>query len=214
MNRFREDPLSLLSRLANRVNTAWLKATYPFPEFGQNVSVHFSCELTRSCANYIRVQDDVFVGPDVWMNVMFRLDETDPKIVLGRGACIGRRSMISAKNYIEIGDDVLFAPAVLLMDHNHEYADPTAPIHAQGTTEGGRIIVGKNCWLGYGCVIVCAKGELIVGENSIIGANSVVTRSIPPRSIVAGNPAKVIRAYDAGSKTWRRVAEIGNSVTR
>jgi acetyltransferase-like isoleucine patch superfamily enzyme len=122
--------------------------------------------------------------------------------------------MISAKNYIEVGDDVLFAPAVLLMDHNHEYTDPTRPIHAQGTTEGGRIIIGKNCWLGYGCVIFCAKGELVVGENSVIGANSVVTRSIPPRSIVAGNPAKVIRAYDAGSKTWCRVAEVENSVMR
>jgi acetyltransferase-like isoleucine patch superfamily enzyme len=202
-----EDPFSIFARLRSKVTTLWLKATYRFPEFGKGVSVHYSCDVTRPASVYIRIKDGALVAPGVWLTVVRRWDETEARIVLGRRCSIGRRSTISARNYIEIGDNVLFAPSVLIMDHNHEYADAFSPILDQGVTEGGRIIIGKNCWLGYGCVIFCAKGELTVGENCVIGANSVVTRSVPPRSVVAGNPAKIIKTYDEISGQWRKVSE-------
>jgi acetyltransferase-like isoleucine patch superfamily enzyme len=93
------------------------------------------------------------------------------------------------------------------MDHNHEYSDPTCPIHAQGVTEGGRIVIGRNCWLGYNSVIFCGKGELTLGQNSVVGANAVVTRSFPPFSVVAGNPARLIKRYDPELQRWIRVDE-------
>jgi acetyltransferase-like isoleucine patch superfamily enzyme len=115
--------------------------------------------------------------------------------------------MISAKNQIVLEEEVLFAPNVLIMDHNHEFADVTRAISAQGVTEGGRIRIEKNCWLGYGAVVVCGSGQLTVGRNSIIGANAVVTRSVPPYSIMAGNPAKLIKTYDPATGNWVKPAE-------
>jgi lipopolysaccharide O-acetyltransferase len=53
-------------------------------------------------------------------------------------------------------------------------------------------------------VVVCNHGELVLGRNCVVGANAVVTRSFPAFSIIAGNPAKVVRTYDEHSEKWVR----------
>ena len=153
-------------------------------------------------AEHIQIGDEVGLARDIWLNVVPGSGGPPPKIVLGNGCRIGRRSTISAKNRITLSDDVLLAPSVLIMDHNHEYSDFDRPIHEQGVTEGGTIVIEKNCWLGFGAVVLCNAGELRIGRNSVIGANSVVTKGFPPFSVIAGNPAKLLRTYDMGKKQW------------
>ena len=195
----------MLSRIATKLNTFWMRATYPFAYFGRSVSIHYSCEVLRPVTKYIQVGDNVGIGRDVWLNVTTDPEKTNPCIVLKDGCKIGRRSTISARNFICLEENVLLAPSVLIMDHNHEYSNPNKPIHEQGTSEGGRILIGQNCWLGHGAVIFCSKGELVLGQNTVVGANAVVTRSFPARSVVAGNPAKLVRKYDEDSREWVRV---------
>jgi len=195
------NPFSL-EHLATIFNSLWLRWTYPFAKFGSKVGVHYSCDILRSIAPNITLGDKVYLAPDVWLNVAPGSESREPKIVLGNGCGIGRRSMISARNRIELQEDVLLAPSVLIMDHNHEFSDINRPIIAQGVTSGGTIVIERNCWLGFGAAIVCNRGELVIGRNSVVGANAVVTRSIPPFSIVGGNPARIIKKFDLKAGAW------------
>jgi acetyltransferase-like isoleucine patch superfamily enzyme len=199
-----EDPVLWIPRLLTKANSIWLTVTYPFNGCGHRVSIHYSCEIRRSYAHKIRIGDFVTLHRDVWLHVPIISDSSEPAIVIGRGSRVGRRSVITAMNQICIGEDVLMAPGVFLTDHNHDYSDVNEPIVEQGLTSGGRIIIERNCWLGYGSMIIAAKNDVIIGRNSVVGAHSIVSQSCPPYSVVAGNPAKVVKRFDRVSENWLR----------
>jgi acetyltransferase-like isoleucine patch superfamily enzyme len=97
---------------------------------------------------------------------------------------------------ITIEDGVLIGAGVHFYTNNHEYNDPNTPIIDQGyppATERDAIVVRSGSWIGAG-VIVLPGVE--IGENSVVGAGTVVTKSVPPRTSFAGNPGRVIRKLD------------------
>jgi acetyltransferase-like isoleucine patch superfamily enzyme len=200
-----EDPLSWIPRIATKLNSLWLAWTYPFASLGNHVSVHYSCDLGRHIAPLIGIGDRVIIDRDCWLNIPVNSSSGGPVIFLGDGCQVGRRCMISAKNRIHVESNVVFAPSALLMDHNHSFEDVTIPILQQGITDGGAIRIEEGCWIGFGAAIICSWGELVVGRNSVVGANSVVTRSVPPYSVVAGNPARVVRQFDSQKGQWVKV---------
>ena len=165
-----EDPLMYVQRAATRLNTHWLRWTYPFALFGRHTSIHHSVDVRKAVAQYISIGESVLIARDVWLNIPHGAKGLGTKIALGSGCNIGRRSTISARNSIILEADVLLAPSVLIMDHAHQFSDVEKPIHAQGITEGGRISIGRNCWIGHGAVVVCNRGELVLGPNSVLGS--------------------------------------------
>ena len=198
-----EDPLQLLPWGLTKLNSFWVGMTYPFASKGRNVSFHYSSSVYRPRASRISLGNSVSLRKDAWLNVADDNPEGEPVIVIEDNCAIGSDSIISAKNLIHLERDVLVAQSVLIVDHNHAYEDLALPIVKQGITEGGRIRIGQGCWIAHGAAILCPKGELVIGRNCVVAANSVVTRSIPDYSLVAGFPARIIRQYDPETKAWR-----------
>ena len=196
-----EDPLSLVSRAMNKLYTLWLTTTYPFASKGHNLNVHCPCVLSRLVANRIMLGNSVVIRKDVWLNVPEESDG-EHNLVIDDNCLIGARSVISAKNLIHIGRDVILGTSVLIQDHNHAYEDISLPIRAQGCTPGGRIRIEQGCWIGNGAAIVCSQGELVLGRNSVISANALVTKSCPPYSVMVGNPARLARQFDPARGVW------------
>jgi carbonic anhydrase/acetyltransferase-like protein (isoleucine patch superfamily) len=199
-----EDPTELFGRLLTKTRTRWMRLTYPFAGCGKDISIHYTCEIHRSASNRIQIDDSVVIAAGAWLNVPEPAIGAPPTIVLQSGCKIGRRCMISAKNSIWLENDVLLGPSVIITDHSHEFSNVTLPIHTQGLTPGGAVRIERNCWLGHGAAVICTSGELVIGRNSVIGANAVVTQSVPPFSVVAGNPAKVIRRYRPETGRWAK----------
>jgi len=197
-----DDPVLFLERVLTAANTAWLRWTYPFVAFGRKVSIHYMCDIRRSSAAMMSIGDNVYLAQDVWLNVPEYVPGAAPVIVLGTGCRIGRRCMITARNSVRLEEDVLLGPSILIADHSHEFSGIDTPIHTQGLTAGGTVLVEKNVWLGYGAAVVCNSGHLVIGRNSVVGANAVVTASVPPFCAVAGNPARIVKRYDPEAGKW------------
>jgi lipopolysaccharide O-acetyltransferase len=91
---------------------------------------------------------------------------------------------------VRIGKNVLIASNVFITDSDHLVEPAGLPVTVNKKLVTEPVIIGDNCWIGQNAVIL--KG-VTVGHDSIIGASAVVTRDVPPCSVVAGNPARVIR---------------------
>jgi acetyltransferase-like isoleucine patch superfamily enzyme len=124
--------------------------------------------------------------------------EACSKIVIGNNVVIRPGSFLFADptpggGGIAIEDDVLMGCGIHFYTNNHEFSDVNRPIISQGYPEpkiSDSITVKRGCWIGAKAIILPG---VVIGENSVVGAGSVVTRSVPSRVVVAGNPARIIR---------------------
>jgi acetyltransferase-like isoleucine patch superfamily enzyme len=107
---------------------------------------------------------------------------------VGNHSNIGPFAFIGCSGRIEIGDHVLMGPRVSIYSENHNFEKNDQTIKAQGVTRGVTIIE-DDCWLASNSVIV---SDVRIGKGSVVAAGAVVTKDVPPFSIVAGIPAKVI----------------------
>jgi len=198
-----EDPLNFFSHAFTKLYSLWLQATYPFASVGSNLSIHPTIVLSRRVAPGIKLGSFVIIRNYAWLNTVDR-SESDGgiKIIIDDHCVINAQAVVSAKNNIHLERDVMVSACALIMDHNHAYEDIAKPIQAQGSTPGGTIRIEQGCWIGHGAAIVCGQGDLVIGRNSVVAANALVTRSFPPYSVIVGNPARLARKFDTVKGIW------------
>lgn len=143
--------------------------------------------------------EDIVIGKRVWM--WGRLNsQHGGKIIIGDYTQIGVGDVFNAVDNITIGSYVTFAPNVSIDDNNNHPVSPTFRkyMRIMGDEDSCKwkyadhapVVIGDNCWIGRNSSIM--KG-VVIGENSVVAACSVVTKSVPPNSMVAGNPAKIVK---------------------
>ena len=162
-----------------------------FGAFGERSVVCFP-PLALLNERYIHIGAHTMIGPYVSLSAgMVRGQQcvADPVVSIGDRCLIGRGSGIVGHLRIEIGNDVWTGHHVYITDQNHGYDDPARPISVQAMPEEP-VQVGDGSWLGHGTVVLPGA---TIGEHVVIGANSVVRGEIPPFTIAAGNPAKVVK---------------------
>src|SRR3954462_12689540 len=123
--------------------------------------------------------------PGVWITMA-----DTARVRIGSQSFLNVGVMVAAHELVEIGDHCMFANGCFVSDANHRFDDPDTPVPWQGFISRGPTRIGDNVWCGANVVIA---GGVSIGERCVIGANSVVTRDLPARSIATGAPAKVIR---------------------
>jgi acetyltransferase-like isoleucine patch superfamily enzyme len=197
------DPLELLPKGLTKIYSIWLSRFYPFASIGQNVSFHFTSKVFRPRAPRISLGNSISLKEYAWLNVATEDPTGEPTIVIDDNCHIGFGSIISAKNRIHLERNVLLGQMIIIVDHNHAYEDITIPVIDQGISGGGTIRIGQGTWIGHGASIISRRGELTIGRNCVVAANSVVTRSVPDYSVVAGSPATIVRQYDRERRAWR-----------
>jgi acetyltransferase-like isoleucine patch superfamily enzyme len=139
----------------------------------------------------LRLGSGVLLEPDVWLTA-----PGNARIHIGAGTFLNLGVMVAALKLVEIGEHCMLANGCFVTDANHRFDDRERPITWQGFDTKGPTRIGDNVWCGANVVVTSG---VTIGERSVIGANSVVTRDIPPFTIAAGAPARPLRRVDGPS---------------
>src|ERR671916_460573 len=158
-----------------------------------------------------RLQTDgpCFIGPGVqleigrdavlrlgrwsWIGHGTKIRVHEGEASIGAKSVLGQECTISVYQRVSIGRECIVADRVMLIDFDHGVVEVERPIRLQGIYKRD-VRVGHNCWIGYGA---CILRGATVGDNSVIGTSSVVTKDVPDNAVVAGAPARVLRVREA-----------------
>ncbi|MBL7815826.1 MAG: acyltransferase [Saprospiraceae bacterium] len=120
---------------------------------------------------------------------------------MGQKVLIGCGSKVTGP--IKFGNNILLAQNVVMSGLNHDYEDPSKPIVDQGFNVK-EIVVEDGVWMGAGVIVTPG---VRIGRNAVVGAGSVVTRDVPPYSVVVGNPARIVKYYDFKVQKWIKTSK-------
>ena len=157
---------------------------------GKNCKFEYGCEIQGLSKKGLVFGDNVTIGhtamirPSSYYGV-----EIGEGLIIGNNSSIGPLGYIGCAGLIKIGENVMIGPRVSLFAENHNFNSSIKSIKEQGVNQQG-IIIEDNCWIGSGVIIL---DGVTIGQGSVIGAGTIVSKDIPPNSIVIDKRDKMIK---------------------
>lgn len=143
----------------------------------------------HACPNGIELGDETIVMHGAVLHVYNFRDLPHAGIKIGKNSLVGEYSVIRGQGGVVIGDRVFTSPFTQIIAVNHVFNDRERPFTQQGITAEG-IVIEDDVWLGAGAVIT---DGVRVGKGAVVAAGAVVTKDVPPHTVVGGVPARIIK---------------------
>jgi len=132
------------------------------------------------------------------------------KIFIGDRVFIGHGADFSIHERLDIGDDVLFGPEVMILSGNHPIDTIGQPINASHQGNNGRCRIEQDAWIGARVIIV---GDVTIGEGAVVGANALVNRDVAPYTVAAGTPCVPLRRRFSDTELRDHLTRLGRADT-
>ena len=177
-------------RLLTRAGRRWRTDGFVF--FGRRLELQVGREA------------ELRFGRFVWIGDGTKIRCHEGEVEIGEKTVMGQECTISAYRRVRIGEQCVIADRAMFIDFDHGVVEVERPIRLQGIYMRD-VEVGSNVWIGYGA---CILRGVRVGDNAIVGTNSVVTKDVPANAVVAGMPARIIRMREAPERmAWPNPVE-------
>lgn len=194
LHRYLEDLISkicfVMKAVSLRAYTIWKGGG--FKKFGNNILMEKFSAIKGD--KYIEVGDSCYFNYGTFLTA-YKVLEKKPTIVIGKNCSFGQYNHITCINQITVGDNCLTGKWVTITDNSHGEIDKcsleVSPLNRKLSSKGS-VNIGSNVWIGDKVTILPG---VTIGDCSVIAANSVVTKDIPPLCVVGGNPAKIIKDF-------------------
>lgn len=158
-------------------------------QFGKWVQLEDNVYMSALGKEPLRLGNNVKIGAFSRVITSTSFNDVGKGITIGDNVGLGEFAYLGGAGGLEIGSDCIIGQYLSCHPENHNYADNSKLIRFQGTTRQG-IKIGKNCWIGSKVTIL---DGVTVGDNCVIAAGAVVTKSMPDNVIIGGIPAKVLK---------------------
>lgn len=184
---------SIIRKLSVKADSLYYHAVKNrFAKMGHGVYIGWLSQLVGS--EYIQIGDYVSIGKGTYLCAWDKYQEQsfNPQIILCERVIVGPNAHITACNSIKIGKNTLLGKWVTITDNSHgdtSIDTRSYPPISRLLVSKGKVVIGENVWIGDKATILPGVS---IGDGSVIGANAVVTKDVPPYSVVVGNPARII----------------------
>src|ERR1044071_1431974 len=169
-------------------------------KLGQGVYLDENVYL-HACPQGIEIGPRTIVMHGAVLHVYNFRDMPHSGIKIGSDSLIGDYSVIRGQGGVQIGDRVYTSPFTQIIAVNHVFDDPNRPFVEQGISAEG-IVIEDDVWLGAGAIVT---DGVKIGKGAVVAAGAVVTKDVPPHTVVGGVPAKIIRTIEGNKNTDERV---------